>query len=782
MVSVTSRPGGLEIVGENLKTDDLTDVWQVTRAGVTFYAPWATIGQLRRTVTATEFPISLDGDDTIMGLSGSDRLLGGKGNDVLDGGLGDDKLEGGVGSDTYYVDSVNDYIVETTANPLEIDTVFSTVSWTLGINLEILTLTGDAPVNGTGNLYANLITGNSAANVLDGGAGADTLVGGLGNDTYVVSSLTDVIVETSDLVTEIDTVQTWVNWTLDENLENLTLAGSGNLNGVGNAVANEMRGNTGKNLLTGLEGDDTLWGGLGDDTLVGGAGADSLFGGLGADRLYAAVLPTSILVDQTSNSLIGGEGNDWMRGDAGDDILFGGFSQGAASALVAAIPRTGVSTQVSQQLGVSLTLLQSWVATAAAAARAGTVPVYADEGGNDSIWGGAGNDLLDGGPGYDLLEGGFGDDSVYGGLNDDTLVGSDGEDWLDGGDGRDQLSGGVGNDTLLGGLGNDTLDGDAVPESPNIVALGNDSLVGGAGDDRLIGGGGGDTLIGGEGSDIFSAGDGDDVVYGGYSQAFAQEVLDALPAAGSLNTLAQMYGVTLKLVQSWSSSQTTALANGLTPFYFDEASRDWLWGDAGNDELHGGAGADVIQGGIGNDLLFGDSDDDFVDGAAGADTVNGGTGSDSLEGGDGNDNLSGDDGNDSLAGGMGGDVLDGGTGDDTLVGGPGVDTLTGGFGSDRFKFTQSGDSSGASDQILDFDPLYDRIDLGEIDANSQTSGNAVFNFIGDSPFSARSAGQLRYEASANGVSLKGDVNGDGVADFQLELIGVTTLVASNFIL
>ena len=327
MVSVTTKPGGLEIVGENLKTDDLTDVWQVTRAGVTFFAPWATIGQLRRTVTATEFPISLDGNDTIMGLSGSDRLLGGKGNDVLDGGPGDDKLEGGTGNDTYYVDSAKDVIIESTTNPLEIDTVFSTVSWTLGLNLEILTLIGNAPINGTGNFYNNLITGNAAANVLDGGAGADTLIGGLGNDTYVVSSLTDVIIETSELATEIDTVVTWVNWTLGENLENLTLAGNGDLNGIGNAAANEMRGSTGKNLLNGLDGDDTIWGGLGDDTLVGSAGADSLFGGLGADRLYAAALPTVTLVDPASNTLIGGEGNDWMRGDAGDDVLYGGFSQ-----------------------------------------------------------------------------------------------------------------------------------------------------------------------------------------------------------------------------------------------------------------------------------------------------------------------------------------------------------------------------------------------------------------------------------------------------------------------
>jgi Ca2+-binding RTX toxin-like protein len=307
-------------------------------------------------------------------------------------------------------------------------------------------------------------------------------------------------------------------------------------------------------------------------------------------------------------------------------------------------------------------------------------------------------------------------------------------------------------------------------------------LVGGDGEDRLIGGDGNDTMIGGEGSDIFSAGDGDDVVYGGYSQAFAQQVLDALPAAGSLNALAQMYGVGLKLLQSWSASQAASITNGVAPVYFDEASKDWIWGDAGNDELHGGAGADVIQGGIGNDLIFGDSDDDFLDGAAGVDTVNGGTGSDTLEGGDGNDVLSGDDGNDSLSGGLGADVLDGGSGDDTLVGGPGTDTMTGGLGSDRFKFTQVGDSSSAIDQILDFDPLFDRIDLALVDANAQTAGNGVFSFIGGRPFSVTSAGQLRYETAPNGLLLKADVNGDGVADFQIELVGVTSLVAANFFL
>jgi Ca2+-binding RTX toxin-like protein len=298
----------------------------------------------------------------------------------------------------------------------------------------------------------------------------------------------------------------------------------------------------------------------------------------------------------------------------------------------------------------------------------------------------------------------------------------------------------------------------------------------------LIGGGGDDTLIGGEGSDILSGGEGDDVLYGGYSQEFAQQVMNALPVGGSLTTLALTFGVSLKIVQSWAAALSAAVANATIPLYFDEASKDWLWGDAGDDEIHGGAGADVLQGGIGNDLLFGDSDDDFVDGGAGTDTLNGGTGSDSLEGGDGDDLLSGDDGGDSLSGGSGSDVLNGGSGDDTLVGGSGADTMTGGLGRDFFKFLETGDSSTSRDQILDFDPLLDRIDLSAIDANSQTVGNGVFSFIGSRAFSTSSAGQLRFEVTASGLILQADVNGDRIPDLQIELVGVAEVIAGNFIL
>src|SRR5436190_58080 len=146
------------------------------------------------------------GDDTMIGLGGNDNFdmstgrpadaVGGiwtMGNRVLDGGAGADTLRGGVGNDTYYVDNAGDAVVENSGEGT--DTVVSSLSWTLGSNLENLTLSGSTAINGTGNTLNNTLIGNDAANVLngaagadhlDGGAGTDQLIGGTGNDTYVL--------------------------------------------------------------------------------------------------------------------------------------------------------------------------------------------------------------------------------------------------------------------------------------------------------------------------------------------------------------------------------------------------------------------------------------------------------------------------------------------------------------------------------------------------------------------------------------------------------------------
>ena len=114
----------------------------------------------------------------------SNVLTGNGGNNIINGGAGQDTLIGGAGDDTYVVDVVGDVVTE--AASAGTDLVQSSVAWTLGANLENLTLLGTAAIDGTGNSLANVIRGNATNNRIDGGAGVDTLLGAGGDDTYVV--------------------------------------------------------------------------------------------------------------------------------------------------------------------------------------------------------------------------------------------------------------------------------------------------------------------------------------------------------------------------------------------------------------------------------------------------------------------------------------------------------------------------------------------------------------------------------------------------------------------
>ena len=215
-------------------------------------------------------------------------------------------MRGGLGNDTYIVDNTGDRVEE--AASAGTDTVQSSVSYTLGVNLENLILTGTESINGTGNSLDNSITGNSGNNTLDGGTGADTMSGGLGDDTYIVDNTGDRVEEAASAGT--DSVQSSITHTLWANVENLTLTGSGVINGTGNTLNNLITGNGAANLIDGGNGNDSLNGGGGNDRLIGGNGNDNLNGGAGADTLTGIALNDATLGRGTVDVLTGGAEND----------------------------------------------------------------------------------------------------------------------------------------------------------------------------------------------------------------------------------------------------------------------------------------------------------------------------------------------------------------------------------------------------------------------------------------------------------------------------------------
>jgi Ca2+-binding RTX toxin-like protein len=252
------------------------------------------------------------GLDALYGLGGDDTLLGGEGNDTLDGGTGVDSMEGGAGNDTYSVDNTDDQVIELAGGGY--DRVIASISWTLGDEVERLSLTGTADLSGTGNGVANRLDGNAGANLLsgeggfdalyglggndtllggegndtlDGGTGVDSMEGGAGNDTYSVDNTDDLVIELAG--GGYDHVVASVGWTLGDEVERLSLTGTADLSGTGNAVANRLDGNAGANLLSGESGHDVLNGFAGSDTLLGGEGNDTLDGGTGADSLVGGL-------------------------------------------------------------------------------------------------------------------------------------------------------------------------------------------------------------------------------------------------------------------------------------------------------------------------------------------------------------------------------------------------------------------------------------------------------------------------------------------------------------
>jgi Ca2+-binding RTX toxin-like protein len=451
-------------------------------------------------------------------------------------------LSGGVGNDTYVV-GAGDTVIENVNEG--IDTVRSSVTWTLTADVENLTLTGAAVINGMGNELDNVLTGNSAANVLSGG---------VGNDTYVVGA-GDMVMENAN--EGIDTVRSSVVWALTADVENLTLTGAAAIKGTGNALDNVLLGNAGANVLDGGAGADTMAGSLGNDTYVMDNAGDTVVEnvGEGTDTVQSSITYTLAAnvekLTLTGSDAINGTGNELnnvLTGNAGTNVLDGGAGADTMSG------GAGDDTYIVDDAGDKIT-----------------------EGAN------AGTDTVQSAITYTLASNV--ENLVLTGSAAINATGNTLKNMLVGNDAANTLNGGAGADTMAGGAGDDTyvVDnvGDVVTEATNegtdtvqsavtyTLAAGVENLTltgaaaikgtGNALDNVLTGNTGRNVLTGGAGNDtyVFDRGGGHDTVSDSDATAGNTDTLAFGANIAPLDLVISRNANDLKLAIHGSSDQIT---------------------------------------------------------------------------------------------------------------------------------------------------------------------------------------------------------------------------------
>lgn len=314
--------------------------------------------------------------------------------------------------------------------------------------------------------------------------------------------------------------------------------------------------------------------------------------------------------------------------------------------------------------------------------------------------------------------------TILTGSGADTITTGDGNDIIKTGNGASTVSAGQGVNIIIGGRNSDTI---TALDGGNVIHAGNgaNSITSGGGDDIILSGIDADTIVSAGGEDRVTLRGGADTVN-----------------AGAGND---------RLIIDYSA-MTTNVSGGIT----------------GGNHSTGYVGhiADVLVSSI--DFQRSERFD-----------ITTGSGDDAVVTGDGSDVLRGSGGNDLLKSGGGRDDVFGGGGNDQIFGGLGADLMRGGRGADVFVFRAAVEAPIGMDHdvIKDFTIGTDSIDLSAIDANSNRAGDQDFDYIGSEAFSSK-AGELHFR---NGI-VSGDMDGDGTADFAVEIADLAKLNGSDFIL
>jgi Ca2+-binding RTX toxin-like protein len=618
--------------------------------------------------------------------------------------------------------------------------------------------------------------------------------------------------------------------------EALAFNGGSELDGsfvvTGGAGADSLTGGAGLDSLNGGAGADQLSGGDGEDTLTGGGGNDRLDGGNGNDtadysqengpgavlvNLQTAPVSApgglvldalqardshghtdsfssienvktgggndSVYGDELANRIQTGGGNDFLMGGPGADILIGNSGDDIYS--IRSVDSAAFEDMIIESDNEGTDEVRTDLAAFSLAGIANVENLTATDAGAHDFRGNALNNMIRGGSANDMirLQDGGDDSTLGGGGTDQFYYGSafTAADSNDGGADTDvvvlqgnyvvamgasslvnveYLSLQSGSSTRYGEAGTSSYDYDITFLDANVAAgqrfvvnasqlLASESFVfdGSAETDGqflVYAGFGDDDLAGGSGNDMFhfegtrwSSGDSVD---GGAGA-------DALIIRGTEGTIDITFGeLQIRNMESITVSDRFGLGAAGRPSYGITLS---------NGNVTPG-GALILNG----STLFDPGQAFNVDGSA----VTGGL----LK----------------LYGGAGGDRMIGGAGNDLFYAAGGRDVLTGGGGADTFQLRSLSDSAPDNrDSILDFASGVDKLDLSFLDADSGVEGNQSFRFIGADAFSNK-AGELRAYDTGSGWRVEADVNGDGEADFAIDVMPATpdALVGADFIL